>query len=121
MLEIEKLKLTPLNRIAELKLKAAGVKIVESELPIIQLMQWGLASGIRMPHQRTAAELLRLSLQADKKEVYERLLRNIPEGLLALERVLLKLSPRSAAEELLELFDMQLKSDPCNPYPESWT
>ncbi|NIQ12764.1 MAG: hypothetical protein GWO23_25330, partial [Gammaproteobacteria bacterium] len=102
--------MTPLNRIAELKLKSAGVKVTDNELPIIQLMQWGLAIGIRMTHQRTAAELLKMSLLTEKKKVYEKLVTNIPGGLLTFEKFLLKLSPRSAAEELLELFDMRLKA-----------
>ena len=112
-------RLTPLNQIAELKLKAAGVKVNEEELPIIQLMQWGLSIGIRVTHQRTAAELLRIHLQIDKRPAYEYLVSNVPGGLLAFEKILLKLSPRSAAEELLDLLDMRLKADPCNPYPEA--
>ena len=72
-----------------------------------------------MTHQRTAAELFRMSLTADKEKVYEKLVTNVPGGLLAFEKFLLKLTPRSAAEELLELLDMRLKADPCNPYPES--
>ena len=119
MHEMEALKLTPLNQIAELKLKAAGMKVSAEELPIIQLMQWGLAIGIRITHQRTATELFRMSLEVNKELVYEKLVTNVPGGLLAFEKLLLKLPPRSAAEELLELLDMRLKADPCNPYPES--
>lgn len=119
MQDIESLKLTPLNQIAELKLKAAGVKVSGDELPIIQLMQWGIAIGIRITHQRAATELFRMSLSSDKENVYNKLVTNIPGGLLTFEKFLLKLSPRSAAEELLEILDMRLKADPCNPYPES--
>ena len=118
MQESRRVQLTPLNQIAELKLKAAGVKISDNQLPIIQLMQWGLAIGIRITHQRTAAELFRMSLNTDKEQVYETLVTNIPGGLLAFEKFLLKLPPRSAAEEILELLDMRLKADPCNPCPE---
>ena len=108
-----------MNQIAALKLKAAGVKISDDELPVFQLMQWGLSIGIRLTHQRTAAELLRLRLHADQEGAYYFLLTNLPGGQQTFEKLLLKLPPRSAAEELLELLDMRLKADPCNPYPDA--
>ena len=113
------IRLAPLNQIAILKLKAMQVAIREDELPIFQLMQWGVAHGVRLTHQRTAAELLRLRLRPDQKQAYEYLFDQVPGGLLAFEKLLLKLPPRSAAEELLDLLDMRLKADPCNPYPDS--
>ena len=113
------LRLAPLNQIALLKLKTLQIAVRIDELPIFQLMEWGLANGIRLPHQRTAAELLRLRLLPDQQQAFQYLTTNVPGGLLAFERRLLKLPPRSAAEELLELLDMRLKADPCNPYPGS--
>jgi len=62
----EGIRLTPINQIAALKLKAAGVRVSEDELPIFQLMEWGLSVGVRLTHQRTAAELLRLRMQTDQ-------------------------------------------------------
>jgi len=114
----EGIRLTPMNQIASLKLKEVGVKITEDNLPVFQLMQWGLSIGIRLTHQRTAAELLRLRLAADQAGAYKFLMTNIPGGQQTFERLMLMLSPRGAAEELLELLDMRLKANPCNPYPE---
>jgi hypothetical protein len=112
------LRLSPLNRIAALKLK--GVKIGEhhEELPVFQLMNWGLSAGVRLAHRRTARELLHLCNMSDQNQAYAYLIANVPGGLLRFEKLLLKLSPHSAAEALLDLLDMQLKADPHNPYPE---
>lgn len=115
---MRRLRLMPLNRIATLKLKAAGLGVRTESLPVFQLMEWGLAQGVRLTHHRTAAELQRLHLHAEPEQAYHYLVENIPGGLRRFEHLLLRLVPLSAAEVLLDLLDMRLKADPCRPYPE---
>ena len=39
------------------------------------------------------------------------------EDLFSLQRGLIKLSPKAAAEKLLEVLDLRLKAGPLTPYP----
>ena len=116
--QLRRLRLRPLNRIAALKLKVAGLGERPDDLPVFQLMEWGLAQGVRLTHPRTAAELQRLRLHAEPERAYRYLIENIPGELRRFEQLLLRLVPLSAAEVLLDLLDMRLKADPCQPYPE---
>ncbi|PLX82720.1 MAG: hypothetical protein C0616_01455 [Desulfuromonas sp.] len=111
------LRLSLVNRIAAIKLKDSGVVENPRELPMFQLMQWGLAEGIVPTHQRNVSELLRLSNGPDQQQASDYLLDNLPGGLAEFEKHLLILPPRAAAEALLELLDMRLKVNPRNPYP----
>ncbi|HTP66005.1 MAG TPA: hypothetical protein VMJ66_11490 [Geobacteraceae bacterium] len=111
------LRLLPLNLIASLKLRQASVVERDYVLPVFQLMEWGLASGMPLTHHRTAGELLRLSHQLDQRAAVDYLLNNVPGGLKGLSRNLLHLRPRPAAQLLLDVLDMRLKADPRNRYP----
>jgi hypothetical protein len=111
------LRLEPLNQVAFLKLRQAGVAEDPAVLPVFHLMEWGLAEGKIPVCPRLARELLRLRLRGDQKAAVAYLLENLPGGLPRLHRKLLRFSPRAAAEVLLEVLDMRLKADPCNPYP----
>jgi hypothetical protein len=115
--DLERLRLMPLNQVATLKLKEAGVAEREGALPVFLLMEWGLASGVSLTHRRTAQELLRLSLQSDQQAAVDYLLANHPGGVRDLLRQLLRLPPRAASQLLLDILDMRLKADPRNPYP----
>jgi hypothetical protein len=115
--ELVRLRLTPLNRAASLKLREAGAFEREGVLPVFLLMEWGLTEGIRLTHCRTAKELLRLSLLADRQSAVDYLLTNYPGGAKELTRRLLRMKPRAAAQLLLDVLDMRLKADPRNPYP----
>jgi hypothetical protein len=115
--ELAWLRLTPLNRAASLKLREAGAAERDGVLPVFLLMEWGLTAGIRLTHCRTARELLRLSLRADRRAAFDYLLTNYPGGAKELTRRLLRMKPRAAAQVLLDILDMRLKADPRNPYP----
>lgn len=116
-LEQERLRRMPLNHVAALKLLEAGVADRDGILPVFRLMEWGLATGVRLTHKRTAQELRCLSLQADQQAAFDYLLTNLPGGCTALTRRVLHLSPPAAAQELLDLLDMRLKADPRSSYP----
>jgi hypothetical protein len=111
------LRLLPLNLVASLKLKAAGQTEYPGILPVFQLMAWGLANGIPLTHCRTEHELARLSKLEDQQDAMDYLVKCVPGGLPELHRNLLKFSPKAAAHLLLDVLDMRLKADPCNPYP----
>lgn len=111
----ERWRLLPLNQVAALKLKEAGESADVELLPVFQLMAWGLINGVRPTHRRTAQELQRLQYQ-NPAEAFTYLTSNIPGGLFDLQRKLLKLAPKTAAAELLEVLDSRLKADPRNPY-----
>ncbi len=113
---LDRWRLLPLNQVAALKLKEAGEEISEESLPVFQLMTWGLVKGLKPTHRRTTQELLRLQYQSPDV-AFSYLTSNLPGGLPELHRKLLRLSPESAAAELLEVLDMRLKADPRNPYP----
>ncbi|BCR06214.1 hypothetical protein DESUT3_32830 [Desulfuromonas versatilis] len=115
--ELNRLRLEPLNQVAALKLKQAGIADHPAVLPVFRLMEWGLATGSTLAQVRTARELLRLRHQRDQRSALDYLLANIPGGLPDLHRRLLRLPPRSAAQTLLDLLDLRLKADPKNPYP----
>jgi len=113
---LDELRLLPLNRVATLKLKNAGENIDPQQMPVFQLMNWGMKQGIRLTHRRTLVELQRLELQ-EPNVALAYLTTRVPGGLVALERCLLRMPPKAAAEKLFDLLDMRLKSDPRNPYP----
>ncbi len=116
-LELARLRLTPLNQAASLKLREAGVVEREGVLPVFLLMEWGLSNGVPLTHRQVAKELLRLIFQADQNAAVKYLLTNFPGGVKVLTRKVLRLPPRSAAQELLDVLDMRLKADPGNTYP----
>ena len=113
---LERWRLLPLNQVAALKLKEAGEATDPENLPVFQLMNWGLAQGIKPTHRRTAQELLRLQYQ-NPADAFAYLTANLPGGVGDLQRELLVLPPRRAAEKLLDVLDMRLKADPRTPYP----
>jgi len=109
-------RLVPLNQIADIKLREAGAEPDPGVLPVFQLMTWGLLNGLTTTHRRTVMELDRLQLQ-EPEDALAYLTDNFPGGRQALERLLLQLPPRTAAELLIDTLDMRLKSDPHTPYP----
>lgn len=117
--QFQHLCLEPLNQIAFLKLRQAGVAGDSSVLPVFCLMEWGLVEGQPPSTQRLAQELLRLRLMADQRAAVAYLLENLPGGLPQLHCKLLRLSPRGAAQNLLDVLDMRLRADPLNPYPST--
>ncbi|MGE4543077.1 MAG: hypothetical protein AB7D06_03100 [Pedobacter sp.] len=114
----EALRLTPINRLASLKLKVAGLDEHPSVLPVFQLMSWGLADCSCLAHEDTADELMQLVWHPDQRFAIDYLLANVPGGVTTFQRKLLHLPPRAAAWALLGVFDMRLKSDPRKPYPD---
>ena len=115
--DIEHLNLMPINQLATIKLKMAGVKANPSILAVFQLMQWGLDIGVPLTHRRTSIELQRLSHEVPHCEALDYLVAKVRGGMTELQRSLLRLPPRAAAELLLDVLDMRLKADPANPYP----
>ncbi len=113
---LDRWRLLPLNQLAALKLKEAGKEVDAVALPVFQLMTWELANGVKPTHRRTAQELLRLQYQ-NPAEAFSYFTDNIPGGLTELQRKILRLAPKQAAAELLEVLDMRLKADPNNLYP----
>lgn len=113
----EGLRLTPINRLAALKLKVAGQGEQPSVLPVFQLMSWGLADCSFLAHEDTADELMQLVWQSDQRAALDYLLANVPGGVTTFQRKLLYMPPRAAAWALLGVFDMRLKADPHKPYP----
>lgn len=111
---LEALRLLPLNQVAALKLKAAGERPGAGSLPVFQLMSWGVENGIRCTHRRTLTEL-RILENRKPGDAFAYLTANLPGGLPDLERRLLQLPPRAAAQLLLDVLDMRLKADPRNP------
>jgi hypothetical protein len=116
-INMDRLRLLPLNLVASLKLRAAGQTEYPDILPVFQLMAWGLANGIPLTHARTEHELARLSKLDDQQNAIDYLVKGVPGGLPELHRNLLRFTPKAAAHLLLDILDMRLKSDPCNPYP----
>jgi hypothetical protein len=113
----EALRLTPINRLAAIKLKVAGLEEQPSVLPVFQLMSWGLADCACLAHEDTADELMQLVWQPDQRAALDYLLTNVPGGAIAFQRKLLHMPPRAAAWALLGVFDLRLKADPHKPYP----
>lgn len=112
----ESLRLTPLNRLASLKLKVAGVAEHPVVLPVFQLMSWGLVDCSCLASEETADELMQLVWQPDQRAALNYLLDSVPGGRTAFQRKLLHMPPRAAAWALLGVFDMRLKSEPYKPY-----
>lgn len=117
--QLARMRLEPLNQLASLKLRQAEVVEFPAALPVFCLMEWGLAADHASSTRRLARELLRLRLMADQQAAVAYLLENLPGGLPQLHRKLLRLSPRGAAQTLLEVLDMRLRADPRNPYPST--
>jgi hypothetical protein len=110
------LRLTPLNRLASLKLKIAGVSEHPAVLPVFQLMSWGLDDCSCLAQEDTADELMQLVWQPDQQAALDYLLDYVPGGAHAFQRKLLRMPPRAAAWALLGVFDMRLKADPHKPF-----
>lgn len=108
---LDRWRLLPLNQLAALKLKEAGEPISSENLPALQLMTWGLTHGAKPTHRRTAQELLRLQYRGPD-EAFICLTSGSAEELLELQGQLIKLSPKSAAQRLLDVFDRCLKGAP---------
>ncbi len=115
---VRRLRLTPINQIAALKLKEVGLCCPPDDIPVYQLMEWGLVNGPTGTDYGLFKELLKLRFLPDQEQAMNYLIGQVPGGLTDLQKKLLRLSPLHAAEALLDLLDMRLKADPRNPYPE---
>jgi len=115
--DMEHLNMLPINQLAVNKLKMAGVAADPSMLAVLQLMRWGLDADVPQTHRRAATELERLCSDPAPGEVLDYLVANIPGGITELYRILVRLTPRPAAQLLLDVLDMRLKADPRNPCP----
>jgi hypothetical protein len=115
--DMEHLNLLPINQLAANKLRMAGVAADPSMLAVFQLMRWGLDDDVPLTHRRTATELERLCRDPAPGEVLDYLVANIPGGMTELYRILVRLTPRPAAQLLLDVLDMRLKADHRNPCP----
>lgn len=115
--DMDRLNLLPINQLAVNKLRMAGVAADPSMLAVFQLMRWGLDDDVPLTHRRAATELERLCRDPAPGEVLDYLVENIPGGVTELYRILGRLTPRPAAQLLLDVLDMRLKADPRDPYP----
>ena len=115
--DMEHLNMLPINQLAANKLRMAGVAADPSMLAVLQLMRWGLDADVPQTHRRAATELERLCSDPAPGEVLDYLVANIPGGITELYRILGRLTPRPAAQLLLDVLDMRLKADPRKPYP----
>jgi hypothetical protein len=115
--DMEHLNMLPINQLAVNKLRMAGVAADPSMLAVLQLMRWGLDADVPQTHRRAATELERLCSDPAPGEVLDYLVANIPGGITELYRILVRLTPRPAAQLLLDVLDMRLKADPRNPCP----
>jgi len=115
--DMEHLNLLPINQLAANKLRTVGVAADPSMLAVLQLMRWGLDDDVPLTHRRAATELERLCRDPAPGEVLDYLVANIPGGMTELYRILGRLTPRPAAQLLLDVLDMRLKADPRNPCP----
>jgi len=84
--QFQRLCLLPLNQLASLKLRQAGVVEETTSLPVFCLMEWGLATGQPSSGRRLAQELLRLRLIGGQRVALAYLLENLPGGLPQLHR-----------------------------------
>jgi len=112
---LDRWRLLPLNQVAALKLKEAGEAVSQDNLPVFQLMTWGLDQGVKPVHRRTTQELRRLRYK-DPAAAYAYLTAGTAEDLFSLQRGLIRLTPKAAAEKLLELLDLRLNENPDNPF-----
>ena len=115
--DMEHLNLLPINQLAANKLRMAGVAADPSMLAVFQLMRWGLDDDVPLTHRRAATELERLCRDPAPGEALDYLVENIPGGMTELYRILGRLTPRPAAQLLLDVLDMRLKADHRKPYP----
>jgi len=115
--DMENLNLLPINQLAANKLRMAGVAADPSMLTVFQLMRWGLDDDVALTHRRAATELERLCRDPAPGEALDYLVTNIPGGMSELHRILGRLTPRPAAQLLLDVLNMRLKADPRNPCP----
>jgi len=112
---LDRWRLLPLNQVAALKLKEAGEIVSPDGLPVFQLMIWGLDQGVKPTHRRTTQELRRLRYQ-NPTAAYAYLTSGTAANLFSLQRGLIRLTPKAAAEKLLELLDLRLKENPQSPF-----
>jgi hypothetical protein len=115
--DMEQLNMLPINQLAVNKLRTVGVAADPSMLAVFQLMRWGLDDDVPLTHRRAATELERLCRDPAPGEVLDYLVANIPGGMTELYRILVRLTPRPAAQLLLDVLDMRLKADHRKPCP----
>jgi hypothetical protein len=108
---INGLRLLPINLIASLQLRKAGIAENLDVLPVFQLMEWGIASDKRRRYQDISGELAIL-VSIKQAVALDYLLKNVPGGTRTLLGTLMRLKPRAAAVMMLSVLDMRLKSDP---------
>jgi hypothetical protein len=117
--DMDHLNLLPINQLAANKLRMAGVAADPSMLAVFQLMRWGwgLDDDVPMTHRRAATELDRLCRDPAPGEALDYLVANVPGGMSELHRILGRLTPRPAAQLLLDVLNMRLKADHRKPCP----
>ena len=115
--DLEHLNMLPINQLAVNKLRMAGVAADPSMLAVFQLMRWGLDDDVPLTHRRAATELERLCRDPAPGGALDYLVANVPGGMTELYRILGRLTPRPAAQLLLDVLNMRLKADPRNPCP----
>ena len=108
---IPRLRLLPINQVAALKLRGAGIGENSEAQQVFQLMEWGIESDRRRRYADIAQELEILQ-SIDQQVAMDYLLRNLPGGMRGVLRTLLKADARTAARMLLDLLDMRLTADP---------
>lgn len=112
----------PLNREASRLLKEAKQTPEPSVLPALQLMLWGLEQGIAYPTKEQTS-LLRTALEAlayerSPKEAMNYLIQDDLGEVTLKAQHLQNKTPLEAAQEMIEILDLKMKSDPDLPYPK---
>jgi hypothetical protein len=115
--DFQHLRLEPLNQLAEIKLKTIGLSCSPGILPVFRLMEWGLASGFVKKAAAIGNKLLQLRHMPDQRAALDYLLKDQPEGIGELQRLLLKMSPEEAARKLLKLLELRLQSETIDTDP----
>ena len=106
--------LRPINQIAALKLRKAGIAANGEVQPVFQLMKWGLECDPRRRYEDIAYPLAILSAIGEATAT-DYLLEKIPGGVRQLLAALLRAEPLAASRTLLGVLDMRLKSEPYSP------
>lgn len=112
-------RLLPINRIAALKLREAGIAPDPEVQPVFQLMAWAIACDKRHRFQDIGDELCLLGA-SDGAAATQYLLERIPGGSRRFLQVILHAESLAAAKTLLGALDMRLKAEPyspCRSYP----
>lgn len=115
---IRSLRLLPVNRIAALKLRGAGMGENGEMQPVFQLMAWGIdRAGLR--RYRDLSHELEALASGDQGHAVNFLLEHVPGGLGMLLKSLIGADPWTAAGMLLGVLDMRLKTVPYTIYRET--